>query len=138
MKTLIALISALMFLSATVKADDIDKNRRKINRDYLSVPIPKFVMGDQDADAPLELEYLKIRKEMVPVAPFILIDFAEVIPEELGMVKAKNAFVPVAPFLWGNSHEELIELSETIKLNIVPVSSFTWGNPEETMLTSLN
>ncbi|MES3019525.1 MAG: hypothetical protein V4721_17185 [Bacteroidota bacterium] len=103
MKTLITLVSALIFMSAAVQADDIKKNRKHKNHTVAAAP---FAWGDPANDIPAELVSLTIKKLQVPVAPFVW-GSSDELPEVVEVAKHKGASVPVAPFILGNPDEEI-------------------------------
>ncbi len=103
MKNLITLVSALVFMSATVQADDIKKNRKHKDQAVAAAP---FAWGDPVNDVPTELVSLTIKKLQVPVAPFVWGNSDET-PEVVEVAKQKGTSVPVAPFILGNPDEEI-------------------------------
>jgi hypothetical protein len=68
MKHVITLLSALVFMSATVNADDIKRNKKHNNK---AVAVAPFVWGNPGDEAPSELGSHKAVKAQVPVAPFV-------------------------------------------------------------------
>ncbi len=80
MKNVITLITALIFLSVTVDASCIGKNKKKRNRGYSTVAVAQLIVGDPDEDVPMELAYLKAKNAMVPIAPFEWVDPMETAP----------------------------------------------------------
>ncbi|MEJ7693264.1 hypothetical protein [Daejeonella sp.] len=103
MKHLIILVSALVFMSASVHADDFKKTRKNKNQAVAAAP---FVWGDPAEDVPLELAAPDVAKMQVPVAPFVW-GSPEDVFQIVESIKLKNAAVPVAPFVFGSPDEEI-------------------------------
>ncbi len=98
MKTLITLMSALIFLSATANADGIGKKKKKRNSEFSAVPTAQFVMGDPGIDAPIELAFIKAKNAMVPVAPFVWGDPSGDAPKIYETARVENRIIPGSTF----------------------------------------
>lgn len=105
MKTLLTLLSVILFVSASVKADDHKKDKKAKTQSGFSVPAAEFTWISTDDNVPFELALVKAKNALVPLAKPVLDQQNIDVPEALAFVKAKNASVPVAPFAWGDAQE---------------------------------
>ncbi len=116
MKHVITLISALVFMSATVNGDDIKRNKKHNNK---AVAVAPFVWGNPGDEAPAELQSSNPVKVQVPVAPFVWGNSDE-IPQVVESAKRRTTSVPVAPFVYGSPDDEIsLDLQTSLAVQLI-------------------